>query len=404
MSTLYSYPDSFRTNRILIAAEISKSDVKLAENFVYGESNKQGDFMKKFPLGKVPAMTTKDGANLFETNAIVEYVSSENLRGKSPAVRAQVRQWEDFADQSLVQSVMTLFLQTKNLLTPSKDVVDRQKKEFEKNLQFLNQSLGGKKFLVGDALTSADIAVFSLLLDAFQVFAGKDIRGKFGNVMKWFVGVQADAAVKKVIGSVKLLDVSPGVAPPAKKEKKKAQPQPKKAEKKPAAKEEEEPKPAPSKDPLGACPAGNFDLDDFKRYYSNNEEAKSIEYFWQKFDKENYSIWYCEYKYPEDLAMVFMSCNLIGGFLQRLDKLHKYAFASMGLFGKDNDSTISGIWVWRGHELVFPLSPNWQVDYGSYEWKKLDVNDPAVKKQVNEYLAWEGEFGGKTFNQGKIFK
>lgn len=45
-----------------------------------------------------------------------------------------------------------------------------------------------------------------------------------------------------------------------------------------------------------------------------------------------------------------------------------------------------------------------QIDYESYDWKKLDVNDPATKKLVNEYLMWEGEFGGKTFNQGKIFK
>lgn len=44
------------------------------------------------------------------------------------------------------------------------------------------------------------------------------------------------------------------------------------------------------------------------------------------------------------------------------------------------------------------------MDYESYEWKKLDPKDPATKKQVNEYLAWEGSFDGRTFNQGKIFK
>ena len=58
---------------------------------------------------------------------------------------------------------------------------------------------------------------------------------------------------------------------------------------------------------------GNFDMDDFKRFYSNNDEDKSIPYFWEKFDKENYSIWRCDYKYADELTMVFMSCNLIGG-------------------------------------------------------------------------------------------
>ena len=58
---------------------------------------------------------------------------------------------------------------------------------------------------------------------------------------------------------------------------------------------------------------GNFDMDDFKRFYSNNDEVESVPYFWQKFDKEHYSIWRCDYKYADELTMVFMSCNLMGG-------------------------------------------------------------------------------------------
>lgn len=54
-------------------------------------------------------------------------------------------------------------------------------------------------------------------------------------------------------------------------------------------------------------------MDDFKKVYSNESEDVSIKYFWDKFDPENYSIWYCEYLYPKELTLVFMSCNLIGG-------------------------------------------------------------------------------------------
>lgn len=110
------------------------------------------------------------------------------------------------------------------------------------------------------------------------------------------------------------------------------------------------------KDPFEKFPKGTFDMDDFKRFYSNNPEEKSIPYFWTKFDKDNYSIWFCEYKYPEELTQVFMSCNLISGMFQRLDRMRKNAFSSMLLFGEDNNSTISGVWVWRGHELAFPVS------------------------------------------------
>jgi elongation factor 1-gamma len=159
------------------------------------------------------------------------------------------------------------------------------------------------------------------------------------------------------------------------------------------------------KDPFSAMPKGTFVMDDFKKVYSNEDTAtKAIPWFWEHFDKENYSIWHCEYKFPEELTLVFMSCNLITGMFQRLDKMRKNAFGSMCVFGTDNKSTISGIWIWRGHELAFKLSDDWQVDYESYDWKKLDPNSEETKKMVSEYFLWEGEFGGKKFNQGKIFK
>ena len=41
-------------------------------------------------------------------------------------------------------------------------------------------------------------------------------------------------------------------------------------------------------------------LDEFKRVYSNEDiKTKAIPYFWENFDKENFSIWLCEYQFPE---------------------------------------------------------------------------------------------------------
>lgn len=100
-----------------------------------------------------------------------------------------------------------------------------------------------------------------------------------------------------------------------------------------------------------------------------------------------------------------MSCNLITGMYQRIDKIRKAAFASVCLFGEDNKSTISGIWVWRGQDLAFTLSPDWQIDYDCYEWKKLDAKADETKKLVEDYFSWKGtDKQGRKFNQGKIFK
>lgn len=50
------------------------------------------------------------------------------------------------------------------------------------------------------------------------------------------------------------------------------------------------------------------------------------------------------------------------------------------------------------------MSEDLTIDYESYEWKKLDANDAKTKDLVKEYFSWEGNFDGKKFNQGKIFK
>merc|ERR1712106_500460 len=159
----------------------------------------------------------------------------------------------------------------------------------------------------------------------------------------------------------------------------------------PKAKAEKKKEPK-KKDPLDALPKGSFDLEEWKRFYSNNDEEPSIAWFWDHFDHENYSIWQGDYKYNDELTMVFMSCNLIGGMFQRLEKLKKNAFASACLFGKDNDSSISGIWVFKGQELAFELSEDWQIDYASYEWKKFDSKSEECKKKVAQYWKWEGAY------------
>merc|ERR1712193_245012 len=191
------------------------------------------------------------------------------------------------------------------------------------------------------------------------------------------------------------------------KQEPKKQPEKKKEEKKEKKEEEEAPAAPVEKkpDPFEKMPKGTFDLEEWKRFYSNNDEPESVAWFWEHFDHENYSIWRGDYKYNDELTMVFMSCNLIGGMFQRLEKLKKNAFASCCLFGKDNDSSISGVWVFKGKELAFELSEDWQIDYASYAWKKLDSKSDECKKMVEQYWKWEGkDDAGRDFNQGKILK
>merc|ERR1712142_358959 len=292
----------------------------------------------------------------------------------------------------------------------------------KKALGVLNQHLLTKTYLVGERITLADVSVCCTLLHLYQYVLEPSFRGSFINANRWFTTMVNQPQVKAVIGEFKLCEkmaqfdakkfaeiqgkVKDGDKKQEKPKKEQKAPAPKKEAPKKEAAEEAAPPPAPKpKDPLDAMPAGNWVMDDFKRFYSNNDEEKSVPYFWEKFDPEHYSIWFCEYKYAEELSQIFMSCNLIGGMFQRLDKLRKNAFASMCVFGENKANNISGVWVWRGQELAFPLCEDWQIDYESYDWRKMDHTLEADKKLVDQYFKWIGEDSkGRKFADGKIFK
>merc|ERR1712076_350507 len=407
--TLYTYPDNFRAQKALIAAKYSGAQLSLAKDFKFGETNKSPEFLKKFPLGKVPAFEGSDGVILTESNAIAYYVANDELRGGSDAsARAQVVQWMAMADNEILPAACTWVFPTMGIMQFNKNATERAKEDVKAALKCLNDHLLTRTFLVGERLSLADIAVATTMLSLYKQVLDPAFRKPFVNVTRWFTTVVNQPNAKAVLGQVTLCTKMAEFD--AKKFAEFSGKGDKKAEKKKEKKEEDEPEadvpPEPKKaDPFEKMPKGTFDLEEWKRFYSNNDEPESVAWFWEHFDHENYSIWRGDYKYNDELTMVFMSCNLIGGMFQRLDKLKKNAFASCCLFGKDNDSSISGIWVFKGQQLAFELSEDWQIDYASYDWKKLDSKSDECKAQVAQYWKWEGKDAkGRDFNQGKILK
>ncbi|KYM88412.1 Elongation factor 1-gamma [Atta colombica] len=423
---LYTYPENFRAYKALIAAQFSGIQIKIADDFVFGETNKSEAFLKKFPLGKVPAFETCDGKYITESNAIAYYVANDQLRGKTDIERALVIQWLGFADSEILPASCAWVFPLLGIMPYHKQTVEHAKEDIYKALAALNSHLLTRTYLVEERLTLADICVAMTLLHLYQYILEPELRKPYQNVNRWFQTVIYQPESIAVIGAFKLADKTIEYDPKKFAENqgkvnilmeiynnsKESKKECKVVTEKTAAVEDEadateealaaEPK---KKNPFASMPKSSFDLDDFKRFYSNEDESKSIPYFWQKFDSENYSIWLSEYKYNNELTKVFMSCNLISGMYQRLDSLRKGAFASCCIFGEDNDNTISGIWVWRGQDLVFTLSPDWQVDFESYSWTKLDPSKEETKTLVEQYFSWVGtDKEGRKFNQGKVFK
>jgi elongation factor 1-gamma len=451
--TLYAAPNSFRTHKILIAAKYGDSGLKV-------EYPPHGLDSNKFPFGKLPTFETSDGKTLHDTHAVCLLVGGKSLTtGSNGQQAAEILQWLDLADNEFLPQVLGWVLPSLSALQYNKNNVEDAKKELLRLMHILDNYLLPRTFLVGERISLADVVLACNLLLAYQHVLEPENRAPFVNVNRWFQTCVHQPNFKSVLGEAQLCtkgaqfdankfkefqekscaSASTAAAKPkeekGKKDKKDKGGEGHKEEKKKEGGKKEEKKkdhhengPAPAaapevddegpdatdeamaaepkqKDPFAAMPKGTFNMDEFKRVYSNEDTlTKALPYFWDNFDASANSIWYCDYKFPKELTLVFMSCNLIAGMYQRLDKLRKNAFGSMCLFGNDNNSTISGVWIWRGQDLVFPLSDDWTIDFESYNWRKLDPQSEETKTMIKEYFIWEGNFDGKKFNQGKIFK
>ena len=110
-------------------------------------------------------------------------------------------------------------------------------------------------------------------------------------------------------------------------------------------------------------------------------------------------MWRCDFKYNEELTLIFMSANQVGGFFNRLEASRKYLFGSLGVLGEANKSVITGVFITRGDDikLTVDCAPDWE----SYEYKKLDLADDSDKKFFEDALAWDLELDGKKWADGK---
>merc|ERR1739847_22558 len=203
--TLYTYPDNFRAQKALIAAKYSGAQLTVAKDFVFGETNKSPEFLKKFPLGKVPAFEGADGLCLTESNAIAYYVANDELRGGSDAAaRAQVVQWMAMADSDILPAACTWAFPTMGIMQFNKNATERAKEDIKAALKALNDHLLSRTFLVGERLTLADIAVACPLLSLYKQVLEPSLRADFGNVTRWFTTVVNQPHAKDVLGAVPL--------------------------------------------------------------------------------------------------------------------------------------------------------------------------------------------------------
>jgi elongation factor 1-gamma len=411
---VYGAKNDPQTWKILVAAKLNGVAVETPE-FNAETDTKSQDFQKKSPFGKAPLAETSEGT-IWGANAIARFVARQGnnkLYGANAFEAAQVEQWIEYSTSDLDLPAAVWVLPILGVIPNNSNAVQKAKGDVRKALENLNKHFLNRTFLVGNRISLADVVVAASLYRLYELVLETPFRKAFVNVNRWFTTVVNQPEFKAVAGEPKLCEKMQ-VAKESKEEKveeKKPEPKKEAAPKKEAPKkkkdeeEEEEDELAQEEkpkgpNPLDLLPPSKFVLDEWKRVYSNEDtRTKAIPWFWENLDKEGYSIWFGEYKYNHELAKLYMTANLVGGFLQRLEKLRKYGFGSILILGQEPELKISCVFLVRGSEL--PAEMKECDDSEHYVWTKVtELENADVKEKVNQYFAWDYP----SFNQGKVFK
>jgi glutathione S-transferase len=137
-------------------------------NLQAGEQKKP-EYLKINPNGAVPALVDGD-LTLFESAAICQYLADKfPEKHLAPPLgsrdRALYYQWIHFAMSGLEPPAVNIFLHT--MIKPEAErlpsLVTESRAQLKAALQVVEGAVAGKTFLVGDALTAADVMIGSTL-------------------------------------------------------------------------------------------------------------------------------------------------------------------------------------------------------------------------------------------------
>ncbi|KDO42760.1 elongation factor 1-gamma-like isoform X2 [Citrus sinensis] len=386
-----------------------------------GVTNKTPEFLKMNPIGKVPVLETPDGP-IFESNAIARYVArlkADNpLLGSSLIDSAHIEQWIDFSSLEIDTNILRWFIPRVGFAVYLPQAEEAAIASLKRALAALNTHLASNTYLVGHSVTLADIIMTCNLTLGFSRILSKSFTSEFPHIERYFWTMVNIPNFRKILGEIKQAESVPPVQsakkPTQSKEpaKPKAQAEPKKEAAKETAKpkvedagEEEAPKPKP-KNPLDLLPPSKMILDEWKRLYSNtktNFREVAIKGFWDMYDPEGYSLWFCDYKYNDENTVSFVTLNKVGGFLQRMDLARKYAFGKMLIIGSEPPFKVKGLWLFRGQEIPqFIMDECYDMEL--YDWKKVDINDEAQKERVSQMIEDHEPFEGEALLDAKCFK
>jgi glutathione S-transferase len=199
---LYVNPVSPNVRRVRFTAAVLGMQLEEQTlDFGKGE-HKKPEYLALNPNGAVPTLVDGDFV-LTESRAIMQYLAStkpeSGLLPRDERARADVTRWQ-FWDASHFSPHLGTFTFQKLLKPmfgmgePDQAKIEEALTNFRRFAAVLNTRLDGKRYLVGESLTLADLTVASSLMYAKQT---EIPLGEYPNVQAWFSRISEMDAWKK---------------------------------------------------------------------------------------------------------------------------------------------------------------------------------------------------------------
>ena len=210
IGTLYGVHFQRQTVAIRATAAAAGLELNLFE-VKMGETNKSPEFLAKFPQGKIPAFEDAEGFTVTEGLAIANYVASlapeRGLQGKNPKETSQIEQWTHFVESELqLSSDFSFYLIAGFLPGYNKELHDKLLERQYKSLEYVENHLASREYLVGGRLTVADIILAASMKIAFKVTLGASERAKYPKVIAHFERVLSQPKIKETFGEIEFAE------------------------------------------------------------------------------------------------------------------------------------------------------------------------------------------------------
>lgn len=300
-------------------------------------------------------------------------LGKESYYQGTPEQRASVDQWLDAVYGDVRPLVMALWQKDNGAASD----------ELVTYLGTLEKHVSAEKFLCGGEVSAADVALLFEILPALRFFLGSARLSKIPKFISYIQALMALSQFGALTGRVEFATQPLEVAAPKVVEKKPAPKAPVGEKKKPATADKDEDAEEPKKEYV--FPDTTFNFYDFKTLYVNaKNKQEALDFLWKNWDAKAFSFWHVRYdKLPGECQKLFLTKNLMTGFLTRADQCRKYALAVQGVYGEEPNFETCGVWLWRGTEILEPMKEHAQFEV--YQFKKLNPEDPKDKALIEEY-------------------